>query len=69
MTVMNKLEVALASSKGLAADLKTFSLDTEDQNAKQMFNTLSSTAENMAQTIQNRINFIQNEEPQYKQQQ
>lgn len=29
MTVKNKLETALASAKGLAADLKTFSLDTK----------------------------------------
>lgn len=59
MTVKNKLETALASAKGLAADLKTFSLDTDDQNAKQMFETLSTDAENMAQMIENRVNHLQ----------
>ncbi len=69
MTVMTKLETALASTKGLAADLKTFSLDTDDQSAKQMFNSLASSAENMAQMLENRVNYLKNQEPQYDQQQ
>lgn len=69
MTVMTKLETALAGAKGLAADLKTFSLETDDQNAKQMFNMLSTNAENMAQMIQSRVNHLKTEEPQYNQQQ
>ncbi len=64
MTVKNKLETALASAKGLAADLKTFSLNTENQNAKQMFETLSTDAENMAQMIENRANYLQGMTPQ-----
>ncbi|MBS4539508.1 DUF1657 domain-containing protein [Clostridium sp. D2Q-11] len=69
MTTINKLEKALSSAKGLSADLKTFSMDTNDQNAKQMFNMLSTNAENMAQMLQNRVNYVKNEEPQYNQQQ
>lgn len=69
MTVINKLETALASTKGLAADFKTFSLDTDDQTAKQMFKMLASNAENMAQTLENRVNYLKGEEPQYNQQQ
>lgn len=69
MTTVNKLEQTLASAKGLAADLKTFSMDTDDQNAKQMFNMLSTNAENMCQMLQNRVNYVKSEEPQYNQQQ
>lgn len=69
MTTANKLEKALSSAKGLAADLKTFSMDTNDQNAKQMFNMLSTNADNIAQMLQNRVNFVKSEEPQYNQQQ
>ncbi len=69
MTTVNKLEKAMASAKGLAADMKTFSMDTDDQNAKQMFNMLSTNAENMAQMLQNRVNFVKSEEPQYNKQQ
>ncbi|MFA5576821.1 MAG: DUF1657 domain-containing protein [Tissierellaceae bacterium] len=69
MTVMTKLETALASAKGLAADLKTFSLDTDNQSAKQMFSSLSTNADDMAQMIEDRVNQIKTEEPQYNQQQ
>ncbi|MFW2489653.1 DUF1657 domain-containing protein [Clostridium chromiireducens] len=65
MPTGTKLETALASAKGLAADMKTFSLDTDNQEAKQMFNQLSSTMDNVAQTIQSRLDFVKQEEPQY----
>lgn len=69
MTTVNKLEQALAGAKGLASQLKTFALDTDDQQAKQMFNQLSTTMENATQTIQSRLDYVKNEEPQYNQQQ
>lgn len=69
MATINKLEKALASAKGLSADLKTFSIDTNDQNAKQMFDMLSTNADNIAQMLQNRVNFVKSEEPQYNQNQ
>lgn len=43
MPTGTKLETALASAKGLAADMKTFSLDTDNEEAKQMFNQLATT--------------------------
>lgn len=61
-----KLETALASAKGLAADMKTFSLDTDNQEAKQMFSQLSNTMENVSQTLQSRLEFVKQEEPQYR---
>ena len=65
MPTGTKLETALASAKGLASDMKTFSLDTDNQEAKQMFNQLSNTMENVAQTLQSRFDFVKEEEPQY----
>ena len=65
MPTGNKLETALASAKGLAADMKTFSLDTDNQEAKQMFNQLANTMENVSQTLQSRFDFVKQEEPQY----
>ncbi len=67
MTTLNKLEQAMASAKGLASDLKTFSLDTNDQQAQQLFNQLSTQVENVSQTLQSRLNFVKSEEPQYAQ--
>lgn len=60
-----KLEKVLASAKGLAAELKTFSMDTDDQDIKNMFHTLSTNAESIASTLQNRVDFVKEEEPQY----
>lgn len=65
MPTGTKIETALASAKGLAADMKTFSLDTDNQEAKQMYNQLSNTMENVAQTLQSRFDFVKKEEPQY----
>lgn len=65
MPTGTKLETALASAKGLASDLKTFSLDTDNQEAKQMYDQLSNTVENVAQTLQSRLDFVKQEEPQY----
>jgi len=65
MPTGTKLETALASAKGLASDMKTFALDTDNQEAKQMFNQLSNTMENVSQTIQARFDFVKQEEPQY----
>ncbi len=67
MPTNTKLEKALASAKGLSADLKTFSQDTDDQQAKQMFDTLSTNVDNVAQSIQGRLDFAKQEEPQYRQ--
>ena len=69
MTVVNKLETALASAISLTGDLKGFSLDTDNTEAKQMFTMLSTNAENMASMIQNRLDSIKTEEPQYNQEQ
>jgi len=65
LTTGTKLDKALASAKGLASDLKTFSLDTDNQEAKQMFDQLSNSMENIAQTLQTRVDFVKQEEPQY----
>ncbi|MBF8983258.1 DUF1657 domain-containing protein [Lutibacter sp. B2] len=67
MTTINKLEQALAGSEGLASQLKTFALDTDDKQAKQMFNQLSTTMDNAAKTLKSRVDYVKSEEPQYNQ--
>lgn len=66
MTTANKLQQALNSAQGLAVQLKTFSMDTNDQQSKQMFSQLAQTTENIAQTLQSRLDFVKSEEPQYR---
>ena len=67
MPTGTKLETALSSAKGLAADMKTFSLDTDNQEAKQMFNQLATTMEGVEQQLKARLDFVKQEEPQYNQ--
>lgn len=67
MTVVNKIQQALVTAQGLSAQLKTFSMDTDDQNAKQMFSQMAQSAENIMSELQSRLNYLESEEPQYRQ--
>lgn len=66
MTIGQKMHQTLASLEGAAANLKTFALDTQDKNAQQMFNNLSGQLENICTTLKGRVNYIEQQEPQYK---
>ena len=67
MTVGSKMQQTLASAEGVKANLKTFALDTQDQQAKQMYNQLADNMTNIVNTLQSRLNYIEQQEPQYKQ--
>ena len=66
MTVGEKMHQTLASLEGAAANLKTFALETQDKNAQQMFNDLSDQTENIFNSLKGRVNYIEQQEPQYK---
>lgn len=65
MTVASKFAATVASAESVAADLKSFALETEDQQAKQMFQQLAQTMENTTSQLRNRLTYIMQEEPQY----
>lgn len=66
MTIANQLASCLASIEGAAADLKSFALQTKDQQAKQMFQQLSQTMDHSVQQLKSRLDYIMQEEPQYR---
>lgn len=66
MTVDQKMHQTLSSLEGAAANLKTFALDTQDTNAQQLFNSLSQQIENICRQLEGRVNYIEQQEPQYK---
>jgi len=68
LTVGQKVQTTLASLESVAADFKSFALETQNQQAKQMFNQFAQQAENMVQGLKSRVEQLQEEEPQYKQQ-
>lgn len=65
MTVASKFAATVASAESVAADLKTFALETKDQQAKQMFQQLAQTMDNTVSQLRNRLTYIMQEEPQY----
>ncbi|HYE11468.1 MAG TPA: DUF1657 domain-containing protein [Patescibacteria group bacterium] len=68
MTVMTQMQQTIAGIESAAASMKTFSLETQDQQAKQEFQQLAQTFENALQTLKNRQNYIMQQEPQYRNQ-
>lgn len=66
MTVGTKMHQTLASLEGAAADFKTYALETQDQGAKQMFIDLNRQLEGICQTLRGRVNYVEQQEPQYK---
>ncbi|WP_028308522.1 DUF1657 domain-containing protein [Desulfitibacter alkalitolerans] len=67
MTVGQKLHQTLNSIDSACIQLKTFSMDTQDQNAKQQFINYANQLESISQGLKGRINYAEQQEPQYKQ--
>lgn len=68
MTVGTQMTQAIATVQNAAATMKTFSLETQDQQAKQTFEQLAKTLDNAVETLRGRQQYIEGQEPQYKQQ-
>lgn len=66
MTVINKLNQTMEMLKSTESNCKTFSMDTDDPNAKQMFNQMAENMKMCENMLQSRINFVMSEEPQYQ---
>ncbi|WP_332632387.1 DUF1657 domain-containing protein [Halalkalibacter flavus] len=68
MTVAVKMKQTLAGLKSAQASLETFALETENQDAKQLFQQAAQQAQGIVDDIEPRLQQIEQEEPQYKQQ-
>ena len=66
MTIGTKMHQTLAGLEGAAANLMTFALDTQDQAAKQMFVSLNKQIEGICHILKDRVNYIEQQEPQYR---
>jgi len=67
MTIGTQMQQAIASVQSAAASMKTFSLETQDAQAKQTFEQLAKNLDNAVTTLQQRQQYIEKQEPQYKQ--
>jgi len=68
MTVGTQMQQAIAGIQNAAATMKTFALETQDKQAKQEFQQIAQNLDNALQVLKNRQKYIENQEPQYKQQ-
>jgi hypothetical protein len=68
MTVGTQMTLAIATVQNAAATMKTFSLETQDQQAKQTFEQLATTLDSAVDTLKGRQKYVEQQEPQYKQQ-
>ncbi len=66
MTVGTQMQQTVASCESALASLKSFALETNDQNAKQMFQQLAEQQQSIVENLNTRLQYIQQEEPQYK---
>ncbi|WP_096201030.1 DUF1657 domain-containing protein [Bacillus sp. FJAT-45350] len=66
MTVASQMKQTLAGLKSAQASLEGFALQTENQQAKQMFQNMAQQTQGIVDTITPRMQEIEQEEPQYK---
>jgi Protein of unknown function (DUF1657) len=68
MTVATQIKQTLAGLKSAQASFETFALQTENQAAKQLYRQAAQQTQAIVDLISSRVQEIENEEPQYKQQ-
>ena len=67
MTVQTQMQTAIASAQSVEASLAQFSLETENQQAQQMFQQLAQQQKNIVTQLEGRYQQILQEEPQFNQ--
>lgn len=66
MTVGTQMQKAVAGLQSAAATMKTFSLETEDQQAKNDFQQIATQLDSSLEILKGRQDYIESQEPQYK---
>ncbi|SCY92467.1 DUF1657 domain-containing protein [Alkaliphilus peptidifermentans] len=67
MTVGTQMQQVIATIQSASASLKTFALETQDENAKTQFQQIAQSLDNSLQTLKQRQDYINQQEPQFKQ--
>ena len=65
MTVGTQMQQAIAGLQSASATMKTFSLETEDVQAKSDFEQIAVQLDSAMDILKGRQKYIQNQEPQY----
>ncbi len=68
ITIITKVKQTLAGLKSAQASFETFALGTDNQQAKQLYQDAAKQTQSVIDSIQPRVQQIEQEEPQYEQQ-
>ena len=68
MTVGTQMQKAIAGLQSAASTMKTFALETQDKQAVQQFQQIAQQLDSSLDTLKQRQQYIEQQEPQYKQQ-
>lgn len=66
MTVATQVKTCLASLKSAQASLEQFALETQNQEAKTMFEGAAKQTQQIVDDVEQRVIKLEQEEPQYK---
>ncbi|MBB5172963.1 DUF1657 domain-containing protein [Texcoconibacillus texcoconensis] len=66
MTVATQMKQTVSGLKSAQASLESFALQTDDQQAKQLFQQAAQDAQAIVDNLNPRLQYIEQEEPQYK---
>lgn len=66
MTVSSQVKQAVANLKSAQANLETFALQTQDQAAKQTFANAATQAKSIVDSLEPRVQQLEQEEPEYQ---
>lgn len=67
MTVASQVKQTIAGLKSAQASFEQFALQTENKQAKQLYQQAAQQTMSVLQSVEPRIQQIEQEEPQYKQ--
>lgn len=65
MTVINDVKTALAGLKSAQASFETFALSTDNEQAKHLYQDAAKQTQSVLQSVEPRVQQIEQEEPQY----
>ncbi len=66
MTVSSQIKQTLSSLKSAQASLESFALQTQSQQAKQLFSNAAEQTKTIISSLESRIQVLESEEPQYQ---
>jgi hypothetical protein len=66
LTVASQVKTTLASLKSAQASLESFALSTQNQEAKQLYETAAQSTQQICDQVYSRVQQLESEEPQYK---